>query len=93
MRFIAALPLLLVAACATQPVVGQPPGQVCLDAPLKQFVGRLATRELGQEIMLASKATQVRWVPLGGAVTMDFSPVRATVQLDAANRVLTAKCG
>ncbi len=93
MRFIAALPLFLFAACATPPIAGQPPGQVCLDAPLKQFVGRLATRELGHEIMLASKATTIRWVPLGGVITMDFSPVRATIQLDGANRVLAAKCG
>jgi hypothetical protein len=31
--------------------------------------------------------------PLGGMVTMDFSPVRLTVQLDGANRVQSAHCG
>jgi hypothetical protein len=91
MRFIAALPLLLVTACATSPVDGQPTG-VCRNEALAQFIGRVATRELGHEIMLASKATSIRWVPPGGVITMDFNPARATVQLDGANRVVSAKC-
>ena len=44
-------------------------------------------------MMLASRARVIRWVPLGGAVTMDFSPARLTVQLDGANRVQSANCG
>lgn len=93
MRFLAALPLLLITACATSPVISQPTEGVCRDEAMGQFVGRQATRELGHEMMLASRARVIRWVPLGGAVTMDFSPMRLTVQLDGANRVQTAKCG
>jgi hypothetical protein len=44
-------------------------------------------------MLRASGARIIRWVPLGGAVTMDFSPVRLTVQLDANNRVQSANCG
>jgi len=93
MRLTAALPLLMLTACATPPVAGQPAEAVCRSESLSQFVGRQATRELGHEMMLASHARIIRWVPLGGVVTMDFSPVRLTVQLDGANRVQSANCG
>lgn len=93
MRSIATLPLLLITACATSPVASQPAGNICRSEALAQFIGRPASRELGHEMMLASRARIIRWVPLGGAVTMDFSPVRLTVQLDGANRVQSANCG
>ena len=93
MRILAALPLLLITACAPSPVTGQPTGSVCRSESLSQFIGRQASRELGHEMMLASRARVIRWVPLGGAVTMDFSPMRLTVQLDGANRVQSANCG
>ena len=93
MRILAALPLFLVTACTTAPVASQPTGSVCRNDSLSQFIGRPASRELGHEMMLASRARVIRWVPLGGAVTMDFSPARLTVQLDGANRVQSANCG
>ena len=93
MRNFAALPVLLMTACTSSPAAGQPSGTVCRSESLGQFIGRPATRELGHEMMLATRARVIRWVPLGGAVTMDFSPVRLTVQLDAANRVRSASCG
>jgi len=93
MRFLATLPLFLVASCATAPVAGQPTDGVCRNDSLSQFTGRQATRELGHEMMLASHARVIRWVPLGGVVTMDFNAARLTVQLDGANRVQSANCG
>ena len=93
MRFISTLPLFLITACALSPVAGQPRGGACRSEGLGQFVGQAASRELGHAMMLASGARVIRWVPRGGAVTMDFSPVRLTVQLDAANRVQSANCG
>ncbi len=93
MRILAALPLFLTVACAPSPGASQPTGSVCRSESLGQFIGRQASRELGHEMMLASRARVIRWVPLGGAVTMDFSPVRLTVQLDGANRVQSANCG
>jgi len=92
MRFLATLPLFLITACATPPVASQPAG-VCRSEALSKFVGQQATRELGHAIMLASGAREVRWVPLGGVVTMDFRADRVTVQLDGANRVQSANCG
>lgn len=65
----------------------------CRGETLAQFVGQPASQELGARMLRASGARTIRWVPKGGAVTMDFSPTRLTVQLDSANRVETANCG
>jgi hypothetical protein len=93
MRLVATLPLFLITACATPPVASQPTGGFCRSEALSKFVGQQASRELGHAIMLASGAREVRWVPLGGVVTMDFRADRVTVQLDGANRVQSANCG
>ncbi len=44
-------------------------------------------------MLRASGARTLRWVPQGGMVTMDFSPQRLTIQLDAQSRVERANCG
>jgi hypothetical protein len=90
MRF--TLPLLLtVGACAS----ANPPamGDTCRSDSLGQFIGREASTQLGSDMLRTSGARIIRWVPLGGVVTMDFSPTRLTVQLDGANQVKSANCG
>lgn len=72
--------------------VGPVPG-TCRGETLAQFIGQPASPNLGTRMLAASGARIIRWVPKGGAVTMDFNPSRLTVQLDAANRVETANCG
>ena len=92
---IASAAALALAACTiaeSDPVHGLPEGN-CRSEPLAQFVGQPASQELGARMMSASGARVIRWVPKGGVVTMDFSPNRLTIQLDAANRVETANCG
>ena len=87
------------AGCAAQErqVVGVdqvPPGSVCTQSDaLNSFLGQPASAELGARMMAAARARVLRWVPHGGAVTMDFSPSRLTVQLDPQNRVQSANCG
>ena len=83
------------AAAGTTPVSIPPENQgaVCNDSALASFAGRPANLELGAELIRASRARHLRWVPFGGVITMDFSPHRLTVQLDRENRVATAKCG
>ena len=86
------------AGCAAGPTtpVSIPPenqGGVCNDSALAIFVGQAATVELGAALIRASRARVLRWVPLGGVITMDFSPQRLTVQLDRENRVASARCG
>ena len=92
MRLTATLPLFFaVSACAAS----SPPmtGGVCRGDALGQFIGQPASSQLGADMLRASGARILRWVPLGGVVTMDFSPARLTVQLDGANRVQSANCG
>lgn len=87
--------MLALAACTiaeSDPVQSMPEGS-CRSEPLAQFVGQTASRDLGARMLSASGARIIRWVPKGGVVTMDFSPSRLTVQLDAANRVESANCG
>lgn len=99
MRFlIAAFGLLPLAACtiatsdATADALPPVPAE-CRSEVLAQFAGELASQDLGARMLAASGARTIRWVPRGGAVTMDFNPQRLTVQLDGSNRVERASCG
>ena len=89
------LPLALI-ACAAPPserlAINQVAG-VCDDRALGTFVGQLPTQDTSLKMMGFSRARTLRWVPPGGAVTMDYSPQRLTVQLDAQGRIASAKCG
>ena len=98
MRLILAIALLPLAACTVaeshQTGDGLPPLPAeCRSEVLAQFVGQLASQQLGDRMLAASGARTIRWVPKGGMVTMDFSPQRLTVQLDGSNRVERANCG
>jgi hypothetical protein len=92
---IAILCSLTLAACTIaepKPVDGVPIAD-CRNEPLGQFIGQSASQELGARLLAASGARTIRWVPKGGAVTMDFRADRLTVQLDGANRIESAQCG
>lgn len=89
--------LLPLAACtvATSDATADnvPSPAMCRNEALMQFAGQPASQELGARMLAASGAKVLRWVPVGGAVTMDFRADRITVQLDASNRVERASCG
>lgn len=96
MRSFAGLTLLVLASCATtlpEPPAFGDPKQACNDDRLTSFIGSPATQQAGAEMLRASGARTIRWVPVDGVITMDFSPTRLTVQLDQQNRVSAAKCG
>lgn len=88
--------LIPLAACAPGPserlTMTQVAG-VCDDRALGSFVGQQPTKENSLKLMGFARARTMRWVPHGGAVTMDYSPQRLTVQLDEQNRIASAKCG
>lgn len=90
---IATAGLLAAAACATAqaPGDGAPAGK-CDNSNIQQFVGQQATADLGAKMKQVSGASTIRWVPNGTAVTMEFSPDRLTVFLDANNRVERISC-
>ena len=95
-RIVTAAAALGISACATAeqpiPVRGETPGRTCDNSNIRQFVGRQASSGLGAEMLRASGAAVLRWVPHGGVVTMDFRSDRLTVQLDASNRVAQVSC-
>ena len=95
MRILLALSLLPLAGCmiAESKTVDEMGSGTCRSGSLAQFTGQPASQELGARMLAASGAKIIRWVPKGGAVTMDFSPNRLTVQLDGSNRVEHASCG
>ena len=60
----------------------------------RQFIGQPATPRAWRAHACAPRARESSaGSPMGGMVTMDFSPDRLTVQLDGANRVNRRSCG
>ena len=86
----AALPLAILAAlagCAAAPAPpveppAHPPAGACRREAGQRFLGMKATAELGQQMLAATGATVLRWVPPRTAITMDFNPGRLTVSYD-----------
>lgn len=85
-----------VAACvpASQPAPVTPPAEAaCSNDPLPAFVGRKASEAVGAEMLAASGARALRWVPPRTAVTMDFRADRLTVSYDDDMLITRASCG
>ena len=97
MRRIALFAPGLLAACAAAepplPVHGETQGRICNAANAEHFVGQSGTSETGAEILRATNSAVLRWAPPGAMLTMDFSPSRVTVRLDAANKITAINCG
>ena len=62
-------------------------------AELDSFKGEPASTDLAARIMMASRAQNLRWVPYGAVITMEYSKNRVTVRLDQQNHVISAACG
>ncbi len=82
-----ALAALLAGCAATTPAPDETPPVrdikgACQREPGQRFVGMKASGELGREMLAATGATILRWVPPRTAVTMDFNPSRLTVSYD-----------
>nr|WP_166177463.1 I78 family peptidase inhibitor [Altererythrobacter segetis] len=82
-----AIAALLASCAATTPPAGEtPPARdvkgTCQREPGQRFIGMKASGALGREMLAATGATVLRWVPPRTAVTMDFSPSRLTVSFD-----------
>jgi hypothetical protein len=90
------LALASLAACApgnSERITLDQVGAECDARALGSFVGQLPTKENALKLMGFSRSRTLRWVPHDGVVTMDYSPTRLTVQLDAQGRIASAKCG
>jgi hypothetical protein len=90
---VAAVASLSLAACAAQSAPPSLQGDgTCDPANIQQFVGQQRSTQLEQEMRRVSHAATVRWVPQGTMITMEFSPQRLTVFLDANHRVERISC-
>jgi hypothetical protein len=99
MRPVASLAIAaLLAGCAatTPPADETPPARdikgTCQREPGQRFVGTVATGEAGREILAATGAKILRWVPPRTAVTMDFNPSRLTVSYGDDYVIKTVSC-
>jgi len=86
----AALALSLL-ACATTPTEEQP-GECRAEAGAA-LVGRAASAETGAEALRLTSARRLRWIRPGDVVTMDYSPQRLNIHLDAEGKVERLACG
>ena len=86
---------LALAACTTmEPESPAPaPEDGCGAARVADLVGRTRSGALEADVAARSGARRVRWIRPGDAVTMDYSPERLNVHLDAQGRVDHFACG
>ncbi len=83
----------LAPAPAIAPATASAPVGTC-NADAAQFaVGKLLDAALTEQARTRSGAQRVRVVRPGQMMTMDFDEQRLTLQLDAFDRVATARCG
>ena len=76
---------------AADPPAREPAGE-CDRAAAQAFVGKKATAAFGAEMLAATGARTLRWVPPRTAVTMDFRPDRLTVSYDDDMVITRASC-
>ena len=100
-RFFAGGVMAMTMACTTVPPVeeenlpekGVVAGRICDASRIQDLVGRAATQELGADAVRRSGAAAMRWLRPGDIVTMEYSPSRLNIHLDAQNRVARLVCG
>lgn len=90
---IALASVVLLAGCAAN---GEPGGigssGECRADAGQGFIGRTANAEVGQELLAATGAARIRWVPPRTMVTADFQPDRLTVRYDDAMVIEQVSC-
>ena len=92
-----AIAALLTSCTATPPPAGEAPPVrdikgTCQREAGQRFVGMKASGEVGSEMLAATGAKILRWVPPRTAVTMDFNPSRLTVSYDDDYVIRTVSC-
>lgn len=94
---LAAAPLAL-SGCATtatspsDPVAYEPEGK-CDASAAQVRVGKMATTEMGAELLTSTGSRTLRWIPPRTAVTMDYRPDRVSVSYDDNMIITQISCG
>ena len=77
-----------------RPQLATPPAMEGCDASDLQFlIGKTLDEGLTTRARDATGATKVRVIRPGQMVTMDYLPERLNIEVDAAGKVLNARCG
>jgi hypothetical protein len=91
---IAFLALALTACAAMEPESpARSPEDACGAARVADLVGRTRSDSLVEEVARRTGARRIRWIRPGDVVTMDYSPDRLNVHLDARDRIERFACG
>jgi K+/H+ antiporter YhaU regulatory subunit KhtT len=78
----------------SRPALANPPAmEGCDVSDVKDLVGQPYNEALAARARDMTGATIVRIVRPGEAVTMDYREDRLTLELDAAGKVVSARCG
>lgn len=103
MKQFAILPFSALAmACAPMAEPGEPAPPIermagedspCNADSAQQFIGRTATKEVGEAIVAATGAHTFQWVGPGMAVTMDYRLDRVRVSYDEDMKIISVICG
>lgn len=99
-KFLGVSLAVVLAGCAQPPPQVPPappppiiaPGQ-CNDAAAQFALGRTADLALVEEVRARAGVQRVRLVRPGQMVTMEFDAARLTLDVDAADKVVRARCG
>lgn len=70
----------------------EPSGE-CDSGKAEGLVGREASEANGAEAKRLTGARAIRWIRPGQAVTMDYSPSRLNIKVDASERIEGFTCG
>ena len=60
---------------------------------MQSYVGQQATGEVGEAILVASKAKTLRWGPPNSVWTMDYREDRVNVRYDERMTITAVTCG
>jgi len=90
---------LALAACANTPAPGEtgdaadPVLAVCDAEAAQAMIGEQAGAEIGQRLLAATGARQLRWAAPNSMMTMDYRNDRLTVEYDEAMTITRIACG
>lgn len=89
----------LIVACAPADAPAEHPPKdigeesLCDASAATSLIGERQSEEIGARLRTLTGARQLRWVPHGAAVTMDYRADRLTISLDKNNAIERISCG